>query len=183
MENILSTVTWVAPLILTIIFSGLIPLMVHMHKISRKPIIRISRLDPQKKEKDYALSVSLPLDELTKGKEYRDWYRVVIKNMDGTPILLKGIRANKKTVKIQNYIYVMPGEEILITLPQALSRNPEENRNRVIIDSFTVDIQGKDAKFRIKIRVDNPYTIDSTDNTKKYTFPKYEICGISWRLF
>ena len=182
MENILSTVTWVAPLILTIIFSGLIPLLVHWHRISRKPIIRISSFDPQKKEKDYALSVSLPLDELTKGKEYRNWYRVVIKNMDGTPILLKGIRANKKTAKIQNYIYVMPGEEMLITLPQALSRNPEENRNRVIIDSFTVDIQGKDAKFRIKIKVSNPDTSAENDIPKQM-FPKYEICGISWRPF
>lgn len=99
MENLLSTVTWVAPLILTIIFSGLIPLLVHWHRISRKPIIRISSFDPQKKEKDYALSVSLPLDELTEGKEYRNWYRVVIKNMDGTPILLKGICANKKRQK------------------------------------------------------------------------------------
>lgn len=182
MENFLSTVTWVAPLILTIIFSGLIPLLVHWHRISRKPIIRISSFDPQKKEKDYALSVSLPLDELTEGKEYRNWYRVVIKNMDGTPILLKGIRANKKTAKIQNYIYVMPGEEMLITLPQALSRNPEENRNRVIIDSFTLDIQGKDAKFRIKIKVSNPDTSAENDIPKQM-FPKHEICGISWRLF
>ena len=42
MDRFLSTVTWVAPLILTIIFSGLIPLLVHWHKISRKPIIKVS---------------------------------------------------------------------------------------------------------------------------------------------
>ena len=179
MENILSTVTWVAPLILTIIFSGLIPLMVHMHKISRKPIIKVSSRKVGRDEKEFALTASLTLDELTVGEKYHDWYVVCIKNMDSSPFLLKSIRANGRAAKYKNYIYILPGEEMLIKLPQDLAKK----KQRVILNSFTVDIRGKDARFRIKIRVDNPYTIDSTDNTKIYTFPKYEIYGISWRPF
>lgn len=177
MEYFLSTVTWVAPLILTIIFSGLIPLLVHWHKISRKPIIKVSSHKVGRGEGEYALVESLALDELTKAEKYSDWYKVCIKNMDSTPLLLKRIHANGRVAKIKNYIYVMPGDEMLIKLPEDLGKKNE----RVIIDSFTVDIRNKDAKFRVKIKVNNPYTIDS-DGMHIYSFPTYEIRGIGYRM-
>lgn len=177
MENLLSTVTWVAPLILTIIFSGLIPLLVHWHKISRNPIIKVSSHATGRGEKDYALVASLTLDEL-EGDKYSDWYKVCIKNMDNCPLLLKRIRANGRVTKIKNLIYVMPGEEILIKLPQDLSKK----ERRVIIDSFTVDIRNKDARFRVKIGVYNPDTSANGDMPRQL-FPKYELCGISYLPF
>ena len=177
MENLLSTVTWVAPLILTIIFSGLIPLLVHWHKISRNPIIKVSSHATGRGEKDYALVASLTLDEL-EGDKYSEWYKFCIKNMDNSPILLKRIRANGRVTKIKNLIYVMPGEEILIKLPQDLSKK----ERRVIIDSFTVDIRNKDARFRIKIGVDNPDTSANGDMPRQL-FPKYELCGITFLPF
>ena len=79
---------------------------------------------------------------------------------------------------MKNLIYVMPGEEILIKLPQDLSKK----ERRVIIDSFTVDIRNKDARFRVKIGVDNPDT-SANDDMPRQLFPKYELCGISYLPF
>jgi hypothetical protein len=72
----------------------------------------------------------------------------------------------------------MPGEEILIKLPQDLS----VVENRVFIDSFTVDIRNKDARFRVKIGVSNPDTSANSD-VPRQLFPKYELIKISYRPF
>ena len=165
MQDFLSTVTWVAPLILTIFFSGVIPIFVHWHKISRIPTVKLLTHKTGRDLGEYAVRATVQLDG---GEKSSVWYRVSLKNMDSSPLLLKRVVANKSSTAFENYDYVMQGEEMLISFSQDLTKKDE----RVLLDSFAVVVKNKDARFRITVAVDN-----------SGIFPTYAITNIKYVLY
>ena len=166
MQDFLSTVTWVAPLILTIFFSGVIPIFVHWHKISRIPTVKLLAHKVGRDLGEYAVRVTAALDD--GGEKASVWYRVSLKNMDSSPLLLKRIIAGGKSTKYQNYDYIMQGEEMLVSFSQDLSKKEE----RVVLSDFAIVVKNKDARFKITASVDN-----------SGVFPTYAITKIKYVLY
>jgi len=173
MEGFLSTVSWVAPIIITILFSGIIPLFIHWHKISRAPIVKLFSHKPGQTDKDCTGTVRAAAEELPEGflldEKYSVWYRVNLQNLDGAPILVRSVKANRTVTRFKNFDYVMPGEAASILLYQDIKG---KGQKRTVLDEFSVVIRNSLARFRVYIAVDN-----------SDVFPKYSIKRIRYIPF